>query len=295
MGIDAHGAAWLLDRARSGVSFERTLMIGRQNFFVGRREWQRLLARARQPVPPAWRSLDCPAGAPAEPFFHSLGATEVRSLDAAAYEGADLIHDLNQPVPPDWRETRDVVFDGGSLEHVFQFPTALLNCLKLVKPGGRFIAYTPANNYFGHGFYQFSPELWWRALDQAAGFAIEMLVAVEFGWRVRMFEISDPAKVGGRVSLLNRAHVLLFVCARKTGPTPESFGPVMQSDYSAAWKAKAAQPATTAAAAAAGWRHRLLEAAPGLARFLERTHQRWCERTLSFRNRAAFTPCRPAY
>jgi hypothetical protein len=293
MGIDAHGAAWLLDRARSGVSFDRTLMIGRQNFFVGRREWQRLLARARDPVPPAWRSLDCSPGAHAEPFFRALGATGVQSLDATAYEGADLIHDLNQPVPPGWRETRDVVFDGGSLEHVFQFPTALLNCLKLVKPGGRFIAYTPANNYFGHGFFQFSPELWWRALDQKAGFEIEKLVAVEFGWRVRMFEVGDPAEIGGRVSLMNRAYVLLFVCARKTGPTPESFGPGMQSDYTATWKAKADQPATNANSG--GWRHRLLEAAPGLARFLERAHQRWFERGLSFRNRAAFTPCRPNY
>jgi len=293
MGIDAHGAAWLLDRARSGVKFDRTLMIGRQNFFVGRREWQRVLAGARQPLPAAWSALDCFHGAHAEPFFSALGATTVNSLDATNYEGADRLHDLNQPIPADWRETYDVVFDGGSLEHVFQFPTALLNCLQLVKPGGHFIAYTPANNYFGHGFYQFSPELWWRALNQTVGFQIEKMVAVEFGWRVRMFEVSDPAKVGGRVSLLNRAYVLLFVCARKIGPTPDTFGPVMQSDYSTTWQAGTAAPSQ--AVPAVGWQHRLLETAPGLARLLERTHQRWVNRQLSFRNRAAYTPCRPDY
>lgn len=293
MGIDAHGAAWLLDRARSGVKFGRTLMIGRQNFFVGRREWQRVLARARPAVPAAWSALNCFHGAPAEPFFHALGATAVNSLDATNYEGADRLHDLNQPVPRDWRETYDVVFDGGSLEHVFQFPTALNNCLQLVKPDGHFIAYTPANNFFGHGFYQFSPELWWRTLNDRAGFQLEKMVAVEFGWRVRMFEVNDPAKVGGRVSLLNRAYVLLFLCARKIGPTPETFGPVMQSDYSATWQAGKTAPPP--APPAVGWPHKLLEAAPSLARFLERTHQRWFNRRLKFSNTAAFKPCRPDY
>ncbi|HSH14552.1 MAG TPA: hypothetical protein VLD18_00865, partial [Verrucomicrobiae bacterium] len=96
-----------------------------------------------------------------------------------------------------------------------------------------------------------------------------------------------------RVSLLNRAYVLLFVCARKIGPTPDTFGPVMQSDYSTTWQAGTAAPSQ--AVPVVGWQHRLLETAPGLARLLERTHQRWVKRQLSFRNRAAYTPCRPDY
>jgi SAM-dependent methyltransferase len=294
MGIDAHGAAWLLDRARAGAKFDRTLMIGRQNFFVGRREWRRVLARARRPVPPAWSALDGFHGTYAETFFKALGADTVNSMDATAYEGADRVHDLNQPVPPDWRETYDTVFDGGSLEHVFQFPTALLNCLQLVKPGGHFMAYTPANNYYGHGFYQFSPELWWRALGEGAGFKIEKMVAVEFGWRLRMFAVADPAAIGERISLINRAPVLLFVCARKTGPTPECFGPVLQSDYSATWR-KGDASGAAAASAREGWQRRLLETFPGFTRRLERLHFIWFEPRLTFRNRAAFTPCRPDY
>ena len=294
MGIDAHSAAWLLDRRRAGVNFDRTLMIGRQNFFVGRREWQRVLSRAQQPIPAAWTALECFHGAHAEPFFKSLGATTVNSLDATNYEGADRLHDLNQPIPAAWRETYDVVFDGGSLEHVFQFPTALLNCLQLVRPGGHFIAYTPANNFFGHGFYQFSPELIWRALSEPAGFKVEKLIAVEFGWRVRMYSVSDPAVLGSRINLVNRAFVLLFVCARKTGPTPESFGPVMQSDYAATWKADE-NPRPSTPVATDGWRHRLLEFAPGIARALERAHYRHWNRELTFRNRAAYTPCQPEY
>lgn len=291
MGIDAHSAALLLERARQGVRFARTLMIGRQNFFVGRKEWRRVLARAQAPVPSAWSALDSFHGAYAEPFFGALGAETVHSLDATDYEGAQRIHDLNQAIPADWHGQYDVVFDGGSLEHVFQFPQALLNCLQLVKQGGHFIAYTPANNFCGHGFYQLSPELIHRALGEPMGFQVEHVIAVEYGWRVRMFAVADPATLGARVNLLNRAFVLLFVCARKTGPTPESFAPVMQSDYSTAWQ-KGGDGGTNVAG---GWRHRLLEAAPGIARWLERLHYRRFNRSLTFSNRAAYTPYRPTY
>lgn len=292
MGLDASGATLLLECARNGVAFGRTLMIGRQNFFVGRKEWKKLLRRARKPVPEAWSSLDCFLGAHAEPFFQALGATQVNSLDATDYEGADRIHDLNQPVPPSWRETYDAVFDGGSLEHVFQFPTALNNVLQLVRPGGHYLAYTPANNYCGHGFYQFSPELIWRVFNPANGFELERLVAVEFGWRVRMFSIRDPREVGERICLMNRAQVLLFVCARKTGPTPELFGEVMQSDYTATWKDAAG---AGKADAGKGSAHQLLETAPALARFLERAYHRFLNRRYRFANHAAFQPHRPQY
>lgn len=297
MGLDANGAALILECAREGVSFEQTLMIGRQNFFVGRSEWRQVLARAKAPTPPEWNDLDCFFGGYAEPFFKSVGAESVQSLDATDYEGADFIQDLNQPVPKERRESFDIVFDGGSLEHVFQFPSALLNCLQLVKPGGHFLAYTPANNYCGHGFYQFSPELVYRALNQEMGFKVKRLIAVEFGWRVRMFAINDPADVGSRISLMNRAQVLLFVCAQKTGPTPDSFGPVMQSDYSATWKSSAdatpeREPVKNRQTSSA---HRLLETAPRLARFLERAYHRWLDRQYQFSNHAAFTPHRPNY
>jgi hypothetical protein len=35
----------------------------------------------------------------ADRFIELLGASEVHSLDISAYEGADIIHDLNEPLP----------------------------------------------------------------------------------------------------------------------------------------------------------------------------------------------------
>jgi hypothetical protein len=46
----------------------------------------------------------------------------------------------------------------------FNFPVALANAMKMAKIGGHFAARTPANNQCGHGFYQFSPGLFYRII-----------------------------------------------------------------------------------------------------------------------------------
>ena len=64
-----------------------------------------------------------------------------------------------------------LVIDGGCLEHIFNFPVAIKNCMEMLQEGGHFIGITPANNLMGHGFYQFSPELYFRIFSKENGFA----------------------------------------------------------------------------------------------------------------------------
>ena len=86
----------------------------------------------------------------------------------------------------------DLVFDGGTLEHVFNFSTALKNCMHMVKPHGRFVSVTLPNNWCGHGFYQFSPELFFRALTLSqVGRA--MIRCVQSGAPKQVLEIADIA------------------------------------------------------------------------------------------------------
>ena len=106
----------------------------------------------------------------ADDLFHGLGATTLDVMDVSGFEGANILHDLNQPVDTRLHNAYDCVFDGGALEHVFNFPLALKNCIEMVKVGGCFITITPANNWCGHGFYQFSPELFYRILSRENGF-----------------------------------------------------------------------------------------------------------------------------
>ena len=62
-------------------------------------------------------------------------------------------------MPPALRERFSVVIDGGLLEHVFDFPTAIRNCMRMVRQGGHLILNLPVNNFPGHGFYKFGPGL----------------------------------------------------------------------------------------------------------------------------------------
>lgn len=95
-------------------------------------------------------------------LFRKLGFSELRSLDKSDYEGADEIFDLNSPdLPAHLEGSFDVVIDGGTIEHVFHLPNALKNIMKMVREGGRIIHLSPSSNHIDHGFYMFSPTLFY--------------------------------------------------------------------------------------------------------------------------------------
>jgi len=95
-------------------------------------------------------------------FFKSLGFSEVKALDFSDYESACCIFDLNNDkVPEYWLEAFDVIYDGGTIEHVFHIPNVLNNIYKMLRQGGRIFHFSPASNYIDHGFYMFSPTLFY--------------------------------------------------------------------------------------------------------------------------------------
>ena len=95
-------------------------------------------------------------------FFQSLGFSEVASLDNSDYEGADYVFDLNRAdLPEVLLERFDVIYDGGTIEHIFHVPNVLNNIFRMLAGGGRVIHHAPSSNYMDHGFYMFSPTLFW--------------------------------------------------------------------------------------------------------------------------------------
>jgi hypothetical protein len=221
-----------------------------------------------------------------------LGATTLHTVDASNFEGATHVHDMNQAVPSGWREAYDVVCDCGTLEHVFNFPTAIRNCMEMVKPGGCFFTATPANNYLGHGFYQFSPELFFRVLSPQNGFKVEHCVAVEQDPRRRWFAVTDPEAVRARVTLINAAPVILFVWARRVEIKPLFLETPQQSDYAAAWAESAAkgnQRNPSGPQPLERLKNVVLNTAPRLARVLDTLRYSRFNRGFSFRNTKSFT------
>jgi hypothetical protein len=176
-------------------------------------------------------------GTYSEPFFRRLGATSVDSLDASDFEGATLIADLNQPLPQALRRRFSVVFDGGTLEHVFDISTALRSSLDLVELGGHYIASSPTNNWPGHAFYQFSPELVFRTLSPETGYQMRAAFIVELRKSQRWYAIPDPRAVGARVHWMNRFRTQLVVVARRVELLDLSQFVPQQSDYVRRWRA----------------------------------------------------------
>ena len=177
MGIDVHVLNFLaatqpIHRRALG----RTLMLGRQGFHIPAQS--RTLAQSILQRYDAEASLDAiqPEGAPwAEGLFRYLGSTSLSALDASAFEGADIVHDMNLPVPQHLHEAFDTLFDGGTIEHIFDIPAVLRNVRTMLRPGGLFLSVNAANNQLGHGLYQFSPELMWRAFGPGNGFTVEAM------------------------------------------------------------------------------------------------------------------------
>jgi hypothetical protein len=217
---------------------DKVLMIGRQALFLHHSE----LRQIRKVCPGALPNYSW--GEYADRFFaECLHAREIKSLDFSSYEGADVLHDLNKPIPDSWYGQYDVVIEAGTLEHIFNFPIAVANLMKMTKVGGTIFVSMVTNNLCGHGFYQFSPELVFRVFSSENGFRIGKVFAVEAEYpgvelkpTSTLFEVVDPAQVGERVGLLTRHPVMLFFDTVKIADGPLFSASPIQSDYSALWR-----------------------------------------------------------
>jgi hypothetical protein len=192
-------------------------------------------------------------------------------MDVSNFEGATFIHDLNQPIGAELRERFDAVYDGGTLEHVFNFPIALKNCMEMVKVGGSLFTHTVANNWCGHGFYQFSPELFYRAFSKENGYVVERMIAHVVGPYGRWFDVMDPEQIRSRVALRTCVPVMLLIQARRVALEPVFARPPQQSDYTPRWQDSGAEGAKPADAS----RPVYGAPRPGLARFLPGLARLW--------------------
>jgi len=242
MGINTSFAHLLVQARLQGVEFADTLTIGRQSLAVPRRELARMATSLGLTVSGA---LD--GDGFAERFLSDLlGARSVRSLDYSDYQQADIIHDLNQPLAPELHNSFDTLIDGGAIEHIFDIRQVLGNYMTLVKTGGSIFILTTANNMCGHGFYQFSPEFFYRVFGPENGFETREVVliespllSVEKSRHSRYFHAKNPAEVGKRIQLVNCCPTTIFVHAAKISDQPHFSTPPLQSDYAdIKWKEK---------------------------------------------------------
>jgi hypothetical protein len=271
MGVTAQFARFLIEARSQGVSYQKTLTLGRQNLYVEPAELERLFRE--QGCWPTGMSQEefsrrLASSVYAEEFLRMLGAITVDSLDISDFEGATILHDLDREIPEQWHETFDCVIDGGLLEHVFNFPTAIRSCMAMLKRGGHLTLGTTANNFLGHGFSQFSPELFFRILCPENGFELvrmliqenDLILTEALGLPFRAeytgprYAVADPAKLGQRVELTTSRPTVLFIVAKRTEIVLIFAMPPKQSDYAALWRAGETEQRLPAAYRPPWWR-----------------------------------------
>ena len=242
MGLTATDLDLLLELRRRNLPISRIATIGSLSLYLHPQQ----MAHLRQIIPENRSLEEYRWGDTANPILCELtGASEVVSIDMSDYQGSSIVHDMNISLAekrPDLAEQFDLVIDGGTLEHVFNFPVAVANLMFLVRKGGHVLSANPANNLCGHGFYQFTPELMYRIYSGANGFSVDHVIltqsrhmSVEMDPRPKSFRVVDPASLGHRTLVRNRWPVTIRTLAERVGDQPSSGLNVQQSDYVTAW------------------------------------------------------------
>ena len=142
---------------------------------------------------------------------------------------------MNLPVPDALKMRFSLVIDGGTLEHVFNFPVAIQNCMDMTALGGCCMVIAPANNFMGHGFYQFSPELYFRVFCARNGFEVRDAIVYGAGVAEPWYQVTDPNQARARVLLANTKPTYIAVLAKRTALMPLFAEPPQQSDYVERW------------------------------------------------------------
>lgn len=245
MGLKFQSVRSLAGLAQTDFSPRRILTVGRLNLYLHRREkaeLSRLLATSHPAAADFLSRADF--GTFVDAFISNLWPeATIESLDYSSYEGAQVIHDLNEPIPHELESYADLVIEAGTLEHIFRVSEAIRTLMLLCRPQGYLMVCGPCNNLAGHGFYQFSPELLYRVFSTDNGFRVLRCNLEEYDYPGteltpvrRVYSPMDPAHVRDRVRLQTTRPIEISVVAQRLSSTvPFSLGLPLQSDYVTTW------------------------------------------------------------
>ena len=226
MGIDTHSLNLLRHATAAHGNLGRTITLGRMVVLLGPRA--------------AMKWAGTKDGTYAESMLISkFGATQVDSVDNSDYEGATIIADMNQPAPAALIGQYDTVLDFGCTEHIFDVAQSIRNVAAMCKPGGMILHVVPANGFCGHGFYQFSPELFFSLYANHNGYADTEVYLADLADTRYWYRVSEP-KGGKRINVRSSDEMYVMVITKRISSTT---GDIQQSDYVSAWANAGSKPA----------------------------------------------------
>ncbi len=224
MSIDIQALQLLRWAASKSNGLGNVATLGRQGVHVSTEKLRRMLS-----LPTSYQSsLYCE-----DLLTRGFGATLVESFDNSDFEGCTHVANFNNPIVPP--RQYNTVLDFGCLEHIFNVPQALQNVSLLCGEGGQILHYLPANNHCGHGFWQFSPELFFSLYSEQNGYTDTQVFLVDTGNTKVWYEVIPPSN-GQRANVWSDSH--LYVLCRTVRRGSFSHENIQQSDYVFEWSKK---------------------------------------------------------
>ena len=163
-------------------------------------------------------------------LLKQFSSLSVDSIDFSDFEKATIIADLNKPMEK--KNLFDTIIDFGTSEHVFNIAQCLQNIANLCKKDGIILHSLPANNNCGHGFWQFSPELFFSLYTRENGFSDTEIFLFSSINKYNIWKIKKQP-MGSRLELSSDIPLFLLVKTKKIKEiTSQS---VNQSDYQFLW------------------------------------------------------------
>ena len=223
MGISMIPGLFLARHRDAVAGAQRGIILGRQKMHLKPARMARFLAAlSDMGICATEADITQPDGF-SETFFSHLGYPAIEALDFTDAEGAQHVHDLNQPCPEALRGQFGLVIDGGTTEHIFHIGTALDTCHELLAPGGIFMSFVSCDGWFGHGFFQTGPDVPWRYWHHARGYEmLEVSIACRTS-PIKRRPIPDPTgrSRGGELALTG-PHMIVYACRKPQSPPPYS-------------------------------------------------------------------------
>ena len=219
MALTFHTFKFLEKLKKNNLNFGETLTIGRLNNLLEKEDFKLLNIQIDQNVY---------ADKLLKQHFNLLS---LNALDYSSFEDADIIHDLNIPLENSNKQFNTII-DFGTSEHVFNVTECLKNISNLCKINGHIVHCLPANNNCGHGFWQFSPELFFNIYDNKNGFDETEIFLINLFDKKNWYKINKQ-KIGERLELNSKEPLYLLVKTKKIGKN--LYQNINQSDYEQQW------------------------------------------------------------
>ncbi|WP_299672867.1 hypothetical protein [uncultured Roseobacter sp.] len=206
-------------------------MLGRQKMHFAPRGWTPRLIESlgRLGINATPEDIFQPDGY-CETYLETIGWPQLDSLDFTDAEGAEYVHDLNRALDDRLSGRFDLVYDGGTTEHVFDIAQSFRNVDQMLMDGGIFVSCVGSDGWFGHGFYQIGPDVPWRYWVASMGYNMLGCWTFDRAGRGAPRVIEDPThRARGAEHRYETPQFIFYVVQKQ--PRDHAPSPVVQSHY----------------------------------------------------------------